>query len=310
MAKPRNDLVDRLQYVAMRLAAMAMQTWPVELCLSSARLVGWILYHVDRRHRERALGNLTRSFPEKSPADIARIALESVQQMCMLAVEVIFTPRLVRLETITRHIELHNFNDALRLLMLRDHGLLLLTGHYGNWEVLGYALATLGFETTSVARPLDNPYLNDWLLGVRERRGQRILSKHGAVDEVTRLLNNHGAVGFIADQNAGPKGLFVDFFGRKASTYKSIGLLALRYNIPVVIGYSRRIRGQPFRFQLGVEDIIYPRDWESQPDPLRYVTQRYTTAIENIVRDDPAQYLWVHRRWKSRPKGETPEAFD
>jgi KDO2-lipid IV(A) lauroyltransferase len=310
MAKPRNDWVDRLQYLAMRLAAMAMQTWPVELCLAGARLVGWILYRVDRRHRERAIGNLTRSFPEKSPGEISLIALESMQHMCMLAVEVIFTPRLIRLETITRHIELENFNDALRLLMLRDHGLLLLTGHYGNWEVLGYALATLGFQTTSIARPLDNRHINDWLLGVRERRGQRILSKHGAVDEVTRLLNNRDAVGFIADQNAGPKGLFVDFFGRKASTYKSIGLLALRFNVPVVIGYSRRVRGQPFRFRLGVQDIIHPRDWEPQPDPLRYVTQRYTTAIENIVRADPAQYLWVHRRWKSRPKGEAPEAFD
>src|SRR5688572_26893587 len=155
----------------------------------------------------------------------------------------------------------------------------MLTGHYGNWEVLGYALATLGFETTSVARPLDNQYVNHWLLGVRERMGQRIIAKTGATEEVTEVLANNGVVAFIADQNAGPKGIFVDFFGRKASTYKSIGLLAMRYEVPVVIGYARRVQDR-FRFQMGMQDIIHPEDWKNEPEPLRYITQRYSKAIE------------------------------
>jgi len=190
-----------------------------------------------------------------------------------------------------------------------DRGLIMLTGHYGNWEILGYVLATFGFETTSIARPLDNPYVNDWVMGVRERQGQRIIDKKGATTEVTDLLEQGKAVGFIADQNAGPKGMFVDFFGRQASTYKSIGLLAMQYKTPVVIGYARRIKDR-FQFKVGVQEIIQPADWADQPDPLRYITQRYTHAIEQMVGDDPGQYLWVHRRWKTRPKGEEPEAFD
>ena len=126
---------------------------------------------------------------------------------------------------------------------------------------------------------------------------------------MTEALDGKGAVGFIADQNAGSKGLFVDFFGRKASTYKSIGLLAMRYDVPVVIGYARRIKDR-FRFEVGVQDIIYPADWRDEPDPLRYITQRYTKALEEVVRAGPSQYWWVHRRWKTRPKGEAPEAFD
>jgi KDO2-lipid IV(A) lauroyltransferase len=195
------------------------------------------------------------------------------------------------------------------MLLRRGQGLIMLTGHYGNWEVLGYVLATLGFQTTSIARPLDNRYVNQWLMGVREKKGQRIIDKTGATSEVTGVLASGGTVGFIADQNAGSKGMFVDFFGRKASTYKSIGLLAMEYNVPVVVGYSRRL-DERFRFAVGVQDIIYPEDWKSQDDPLRYITQRYTKGIENFVRDDPGQYLWVHRRWKTRPKGETPETFD
>jgi KDO2-lipid IV(A) lauroyltransferase len=229
----------------------------------------------------------------------------------MLAVEVLFTTRLIRLDTWPRYVELANFKEVLELLVRGERGLIMLTGHYGNWEVLGYVLATLGFPTTSVARPLDNPYVSDFIFGVREKTGQRIIAKKGATGEVIDVLAQHGAVGFIADQNAGSKGIFIDFFGRKASTYKSIGLLAMEYEVPVVIGYARRV-GDRFRFRVGVQDVIQPEDWKEAgvQDPLRYITQRYTKAIENFVREDPGQYLWVHRRWKTRPKGETPETFD
>ena len=227
----------------------------------------------------------------------------------MLAVEVLFTTRLIRLDTWAKYIELENFREVVALMLRKDQGLIMLTGHYGNWEILGYLLATLGFRTTSVARPLDNPYVNEWVLGVRERHGQRIIDKNGATDEVIQVLTNKGTVGFIADQNAGRKGVFVDFFGRKASTYKSIGLIAMQFEVPVVIGYARR-HGTRFHFTVGVQDIIYPKDWKDQPDPLRYITQRYTNALEDVVRKEPGQYLWLHRRWKTRPKGEEPEAYD
>ena len=307
--KERNDFVDRLQYVALRVAAAALHCFPVDTNLRTARLIGSAMYRLDRRHRERALGNLRRSFPEMSETCRARMAERSMQHLVMLGVEVLFTTRLIRLDTYSRYVTLANFRDTLGLLVDDRRGLILLTGHYGNWEVLGYVLATLGFPTTSIARPLDNPYISRYVFGVRERTGQRIIAKKGATTEVTEVLDGRGAVGFIADQNAGTKGMFVDFFGRKASTYKSIGLLAMEYEVPVVIGYARRL-GDRFRFEVGVQDVIYPEDWKSQDDPLRYITQRYTKGIEDFVRKDPGQYLWVHRRWKTRPKGETPEAFD
>ena len=309
MAKPRNDLLDRLTYLALRLVAMALHCFAVDTNLQTAKLIGSIMFAFDRKHRERSMGNLRRSFPDMPQRKLVDLARRSMQQLVMLGVEVLFTTRLIRLDTYARYCELENFQESLGLLLRPGKGLIMLTGHYGNWEILGYVLATLGFETTAVARPLDNPYVNRWLLGVREKQGQRILDKKGAVNEVTDLLEAGKAVGFIADQNAGTKGMFVDFFGRLASTYKSIGLLAMRYEVPVVIGYARRVNDR-FHFKLGAQDVIYPEQWKSQDDPLRYLTQRYTKAIEDIVRQDPGQYLWVHRRWKTRPKGETPEKFD
>lgn len=309
MAKPRSDFIDRLQYIGLRVVSMCMHCWPVQANLAVARGLGNLMYAVDRKHRRRALANLRRSFPEKSDEALRRLARRSMQQLFMLFVETLFTTRLVRLDTAARYVRLNQIDGLLKMLMDGRHGVIMLTGHYGNWEILGYVLATLGFQTTSIARPLDNPYVNEFLLGVRERKGQRIIAKKGATDEVLSVLQDRGAVGFIADQNAGSKGLFVDFFHRKASTYKSIGLLAMQFEVPVVIGYARRINDR-FQFDLGVQDIIYPDDWKDQADPLRYITQRYTRAIEDFVRDEPGQYLWVHRRWKTRPKGEAPEQYD
>lgn len=303
------ELRDWLAYVAARLVAVAMHAFPVNVNLQTAKLLGSGMYLLDKRHRDRALANLRRSFPEMSDKQRQRLARRSMQQMVMLFVEVLFTTRLIRLDTWRSYVELENFREVLDLLVRRERGMVLLTGHYGNWEILGYVLATLGFETVSIARPLDNRYLSEFLFGVRERTGQKIIAKKGATPEVQATLEEKGAVGLIADQNAGSKGLFVDFFGRKASTYKSIGLVAMEYEVPVVIGYARRVNDR-FHFRVGAQDIIYPRDWKSQDDPLRYITQRYTAAIENIVRVDPGQYWWVHRRWKTRPKGEEPEEFD
>jgi KDO2-lipid IV(A) lauroyltransferase len=288
---------------------MMMQCWPVQLNLRFAELVGDAMYFVDKRHRQRAEGNIARSFPHFPPAKVRHMARQSMRQMVMLFIEVLFTTRLVRIDTFTRFVRLGDFRGTLKLLMQRHQGLIMVTGHYGNWEILGYILASLGFPTVSVARPLDNPYINKWLLGVREKKGQRIVDKKGATQDITATLEAGGTVGFIADQNAGPKGLFVDFFGRRASTYKSIGLLAMQYNVPVVIGYARRV-GTKFEFEVGTQDIIHPADWQNQEQPLHYITQRYTKAIEDFVTGDPGQYLWVHRRWKTRPKGEPPEAYD
>lgn len=311
MAK-HSKFVHILQYVGARTVALLLGLFPVNANLRTARMLGSLIYKIDRKHRKRALENLRASFPEKPDAELEAIAQRSMQHFIELVMDILFTTRSINKETWHKHIHFVGLNDSLRLL-LRGNGVIMLTGHYGNWEVLGYGLATLGFESYAVARPIDNPYIDEWVLGVRERKGQVILSKRGVTTTAQDILSKRGTLCFIADQNAGPKGMFVPFFNRPASTYKSIGLLAIQYDLPVVIGYARR-RGDLFDFDMGVTDVIYPADWKNLPpgpdgkpaDELRYVTERYTAAIEKFVREDPTQYLWIHRRWKTRPKDEVP----
>src|SRR6185295_19043495 len=114
-------------------------------------------------------------------------------------------------------------------------------------------------------------------------------------------------VGFVADQNGGDRGVFVPFFNRLASSYKSIGLLAMRFNATIGCAYARRVpddKPGTLGYRIECTDVFGPKDWNSHPDPLFYLTARYRRAIETMVRKAPEQYLWMHRIWRSRPRHE------
>lgn len=305
MARPRNNLIDYLTCLGVRIVAMLFGIFPIDVNLRTARWMGWVWYKVMRRHRERAREHLRLAFgPSLSDREIADLTLKSMQQMTMMAVEELFIPRLITEWSWPRYITLKNVRQAMDVL-IRPQGVILVTGHYGNWELVGFMLATLGFPLTAVMRPLDNPYLNRFLMDVRAKRGLKLLYKKGASASAGDVLHGGGVLGFIADQNAGHKGLFVDFFGVKASTYKSIGLLAMAHDVPIVVGCARRTSGK-FRYEIDCNRVIRPEEWKDKADPLMWITQEYTSAIERLVRVAPEQYLWIHRRWKSRPKDESP----
>lgn len=298
----RGPVVEKVEYVAARTAAMLITAFDVNTNLRTARLIGRAMDRIDKKHRLRAQRNIRICYPEWSEAQINECARRSTEHLVQLAFEVCHTPAVITADTWPRHAEFDNLGPAIELLN-SDKPCILITGHLGNWEVLGYTLALLGYDMDTLARPLDNDLINDWLLGIREKRGMRILTKYDATDRMIAVLNRGGALAFTADQNAGRKGVFVPFFGRLSSTYKSIGLLALQHNAPIICGYAHRIAGR-FRFRIGTTDIIRPEHWADQRDPLYYVTARYCRAIEKMVRLEPDQYMWMHRRWKSRPRHE------
>jgi len=284
-------------HIPARVGRLRFMRWSVRLTAGSNKVLGRF-----REHRNRAERHIRQAFPEFDEVRVSATALASLQQLAMLAVELLLAPRLVTEWTWARYLKLRELDQPIRAL-LRGKGCIMLTGHYGNWELLGFGLATLGFDVMAVMRPLDNEYLNHYLLDRRERSGLKLLYKKGATRSAGDVLESGGVLCFIADQNAGRKGLFVDFFGRKASTYKSIGLLAMEYDVPIIVGCGRRINNR-FEYEVCVNRVILPEEWKERDDELLWITREYTRAIEEFVRVEPGQYLWIHRRWKSRPKEE------
>lgn len=300
--KQRNIFVDYVQYLALRVLVMFLYLFDVETNLNTACFLGRLLWKHYHRGRKRALDNLRASFPEKSERWIWQTGRRSFEHIAMLAIDVLFTPRLVKKYNWRTYSRFKNAERA-KWMMKEDKGLMMVTGHYGNFEIIGYMMGLFGFNIYSIARPLDNKFISNYLYGVRQRFGQTIIDKKGATQLMDKIITSGATLGFIADQDAGKKGIFVDFFGRKASTYKSIGLLAITNNIPIVVGYSRRI-GNRFYFEVGANRYITPDEWADKDDPLTWLTAEYTKAIEDFVREDPTQYWWLHRRWKHRPREE------
>lgn len=288
-------------YWAMRLWIAVISKFPVEANLQTARLIGVLWRWIMPRHYQRALEHLRLSFPEKTDAELERIAAASLQHFAQLyLVELVMTPQLVNLRTWSKYLHLGNVGPALRVI-LKPGPKILITPHFGNFELVGYTLATLGIPITAIMRPLDDERVNDFLVRSRAAGGVRLLNKQGAMAEAPQVLHDGGILCFIADQDAGRKGVFANFFHRPASWYKSISLLAMRYHAPIIVGGAVRL-GDRFRYRLTIENIITPADWQPQDDPVQWITEVFAAGMERLIRQAPEQYLWQHRRWKTQPE--------
>ena len=284
-------------------------------CLSprrTARLAGqlaWVIHYVLPRRWTRykvARDNVRLAFGEQySETEIEQLIYRMWVHLFRTMAEIIQSPRKLHIHSYRQAIDFADFtrtNEA----VCSGRPVILLGGHFGNWEI-GPALCGMwGFPMGIVARELDNPHLHEWFRRYRELTGHRLMMKSGGYDDMLALLKKGGNLGMLCDQDAGPRGLFVDFFGRPASTFKSIALLALEYDALITVGYSIR-RPDNFdetpwvKFEVGCEALIDPRTITSS-DPVGEITRLYTAALEQAIRRAPEQYFWVHRRWKSEPR--------
>jgi KDO2-lipid IV(A) lauroyltransferase len=300
-ARRRNKAVDYAAYLGVRLVVFLAQRLTIRQSYALADAIASLVYKIDKRHRDVAMENLRHAFgdeyTEEQRDEIVRGVYRHFLRMVM---EMLHIPRMLHLTTWRKFITLKG-TDAVLERLLKGGPMIMLTGHYGNWEMAGYMFGAFGFPPHSVARTLDNPHLDRFLRSFREETGQRMIAKKGGSEAMIDVLEGGGLLSMLADQDAGPKGLFVPFFGRPASTFKAIALLAIEYNAPIVVGGARRI-GDDFRYVVELEEVIDPAPDNASPDLIPDLTRRYTAALERMVRRDPTQYLWLHRRWKNQPK--------
>lgn len=299
----------RLEYLVFRMLVAVVQAMTVRGSVRFARGLAFVFtrvlprkltrYHVARENLRAAFGDAL------TDREIDRMIREMWVHLFRLVIEIVQMPRKLRLDNCKQVLDFPQSAWSVRT-MCSGRPVIVLSGHYGNWEVANMAFGLFGFSLGVVARDLDNPYLHDWFARFRESTGHALISRRGGGTEMTEYLERRGALGLLGDQDAGPKGLFVDFFDRPASTYKSIALMAMEYRALILVGYTRRLPDDFddcwwSRFEMGVADVIDPDTFQG-PDAVGEMTERYTEALERAIRLAPEQYFWLHRRWKSEPR--------
>ncbi|MEO1007617.1 MAG: lysophospholipid acyltransferase family protein [Planctomycetota bacterium] len=291
----------------MKIASAALSSPPPGPTFAFARAAGrrFALLPSNRSRLARAQEHLGVAFPDLDVDARRELAIAAYQHLFVLAAEIARCPRTLNVDSLLGHVELCDVAKGLRTIV-GGRPCIVMTGHCGNWEVLASTSGLLGLPLHAVYRPLDLKPLDRWVRETRSRPGLTLVDKFGAVTQMPSLVADGACPAFVADQNAGDRGLFVPYFGRLASSYKSIGLLAMQFQAQLVVGAAYRLPcvDGTLRYRFRIFDTYGPEDWNTHPDPLFYLTARYRRALEMAVRDAPEQYLWMHRIWKSRPRHE------
>ena len=279
---------------------------PRRTALKVSSFAAIIAYHLLGNLRRVAAANLKIAFPELGEAEHERLAKGAFRNLGRVLGEMSQFPKATP-ESLEKLIEFQIDPDVYaeyQRLKSEGRGVIIVSPHLGNWEVLVFGWATFDAPMSYLARPLDNPGIEKLTVNLRTKFGNRPINKTNSVMTAARVLRNEGLLGILADVNAHPKeGVFVPFFGVQACTSSGPALLAMRTNSAIVPMCGVWDEGK--QHYVGVHGrMIFPSDTGDRQRDILETTAAFTSEVEKLVRRFPDQWLWIHKRWKTRPPGE------
>ena len=292
-----------LVYVAARLLVVLWSLLPMSLALSLGRFVGRVAHLVAYQPRRIARRQMQAvlSLTEPEAASLCRRLFVHLGQV---VAEIVLMPRL--LARITTYVTLSDEAQAvLRSAVGEGRGVILISAHLGNWELLAQRVVAAGFDSATIARRNPNPYLGQWLDARRAAGGLEVIDRGdgGAARKILGALKRGAILGMLIDQDTRVQSTFVPFFGQPAKTPIAAAQLSLRGDIPVVAGFIRRTAtGHEVDLERVDLDGV---EGEDKAARVRDATALMTAVIERAVRRTPAQWVWFHERWKTRPDSGT-----
>ncbi len=287
----------------LKLIGLFPRKWAVRI----ANLLGRILFNVAKKHHRITMDNLSHAFGhEKLPEEMEKIARQVFINLIQVVFEVGWSLNLDG-KRLYKHFKIDGYHH-IKKAFEKGKGVLVLTAHFGNWELLTVIAAMIQFPLSIVIRPLDFKPLDHFFFDLRTRFGGKIIPKQRSFRRIIKSLGQGEMVALLMDQNVDwYEGVFVDFMGRRASTNKGLALLALKTGAPVVPVFMVREKSG-LRAEFGPE-IFTVKTGDRQKD-IEINTQEYNRVIENFIRRYPDQWFWVHQRWKTKPYQAWPRKSD
>jgi KDO2-lipid IV(A) lauroyltransferase len=295
---------ERIEYWIVWLCMKTIGMLPRPLARANGISLGLLVYLVHGRLRRVGMRNLSLAFPEMSRSERRRILRGEYTSLGRQLAEFCLFPRYTR-ENVSQVVVYEGFENFERA-VARRKGVLFLTAHLGAWELSAFAHSLQGHPLSIVMRSLDNPRVDRLIQSYRTMHGNRTVDKDDFVRGLLAAMRNGETVGILMDTNmTPPQGVFVDFFGIPAYTASGLARIALRTDAAVIPGFTvwdAKLRKYILRFDPAVE-LVRSDDIERD---IVANTAQFTKVIEEYVRRYPDQWLWLHRRWKTRPEGEEP----
>lgn len=295
------DVRHRLEVATVRGGAWLARTLPEGGVLGGSSAVGALIGGVLGIRRDTVRSNLRVAFPDRSDSWRRAVARRCYTHLAREAA------MLLRIdgwssERLLQRVEFDGL-EALRRGAEEGPGAVLLTGHLGNWEIAGAAIAASGVPLDVVAKGMANRRLEREVVALRERLGMGVIEMEQAARAVPRALRAGRVVAMLGDQNAHRSDLFLPFFGKPAATARGPAVLAIRAGAPVFLGLPLRLPGREARYRVSFERLEVRRTDEVDAD-VSALLMAYLEKFERAIRAHPEQYFWQHRRWRTRPRGE------
>jgi len=298
----RGGIKGLTEYILAWLLVKTFSMMPRGLAYSAARILAWAGFQLAGRQRRAGLHNLRMAFPELNENEREQILRRSFQNLGRLLVEFTHFPQLSKgnISQYVVHDGLENYLEGLR----RGRGVIFMTAHFGAWEMSSFAHALYGYPLKFIVRPIDNPRVEQLISSYRVLSGNLPIERRSAARDILKSLRQNQAVGILFDQNTTrSEGVFAEFFGIPAATTPAIALFALRAGAAVIPGFliwDENLKKHRLRLDPPVELI---NTGDLSHDVLEN-TKRFNKILESYVRQHPDHWLWIHRRWKTRPEGE------
>ncbi|MBU0991475.1 MAG: lysophospholipid acyltransferase family protein [Proteobacteria bacterium] len=284
-----------IQVILIRAVLYIFQRIPENTALSFGKKLGLFWFHVIRYRRSLVIDNLRKAFSqEKSEAEILRLARDNFIHYGIYLVEFLRLPGLDRddLEKRIKILDTSHIEKAL----LKGKGLIVICGHYGNFDLMAIAQSIAGFDTYIITKKIRNKSINEYWQKIREDKGVKFLPKKKSLFAILRLLKQNKIIGMIFDQHmGGNKGVNVNFFNRPASTMKAVAMIAVKTGTPVVPVFNWREDGIHY-LTSGPEIPLVTGS--TKDETVLFSTQKFNDVIEAFIRQHPEQWIWVHKRWK------------
>ncbi len=288
-----------IEYIFIKSISFIAFISPRRLTLAIGRSLGKLVYYLDSRHRRTTLNNLQLAFNEElTEVQRKSIAKQAFSHFGEFMLELLRAPWLSKkkIGKIAEYQGLENLRQAYG----KGKGVLIFTAHFGNWELMGIAQGYQNVPLNVLARPLDNPHLENMLRRIRSLSGNSVIYKKNAVRAILQALKRRETIAILIDQNTRiEEGVFIDFFGRKACTTPILSSLALRSGASIIPAFSLPTGKGTYQF-------IYEKEINFQPsgnneEDVLHLTQLCSDIIEGYARKYPQYWFWMHRRWKNQP---------